>query len=224
MADSAAAKAAGKRGFDVQKEATTSGTSNAAREDATLVNSFFVSFPADHESRCARGNLRSGACLHPSTSGADVQGARDQGTDCSSLAAQVTATTPVAGPLRASASLARKATFSKKKSPKALLATQESESSSEISSPNEDHLTRNLIDLMDSQRDSQEAEAERTHAVFASSANQYEQLLYDSSDMDESDFMSPPPSYAEVVDSAIRFDSPADPAPQASLPVLRGTL
>jgi hypothetical protein len=91
---------------------------------------------------------------------------------------------------------------------KPLLTSQASESSSEISSPSEEQ-TGNLIDLIDQRRNSRaEAEAERSHAVFASSG--YEELAYDSSDLDDTEFLSPPPSYAEVIDCAMHFPSPSD--------------
>lgn len=128
-----------------------------------------------------------------------------------------------AGPsFSSSASLIRRDTFSKRKI--GANPVQETESSSEISSPNEDQRSLaggNLIDFMDRRRDSRaEAEAERTHAVFASASNHYEEIGYESSDLEDTEFLSPPPSYAEVIDNAMTFESPAD----TSSPTATGTL
>lgn len=199
-------------------------TAGGSEEGATTSNSFFISFPADGSGkRSEKGNPRTPALMQASTSAAstsfqDNQKVRYQKKDSSLHSAQNQNTdpvVPVAGPSFASpASLVRRDTFSKKKSGKPLLPAQGSESSSEISSPNEEpvSLTGNLIDLMDRRRDSRaEAEAERNHAVFASS--RYEELVYDSSDLDDTEFMSPPPSYSEVIDSAMLFSSASDGPP-----------
>lgn len=190
------------------------------QESGTISNSFFISFPSEGCGKSSeKGNPRFTAfCASSSTASTSFQdknqkASRHQRKDSSghhsALDQAVDTIVPVAGPSFATpSSLVRKDTFSKKKkSVKPILTTQPSESSSEISSPTEESMSGNLIDLMDRRRNSRaEAEAERNHAVFAS--YRYEELVYDSSDLDDTEYLSPPPSYSEVVDGAAHFASP----------------
>lgn len=186
-------------------------------ESATISNSFFISFPSEGSGKQSeRGNphIRPMQPSMPASSLTKHQKTRNQRKDASTHVSQNARSEPVAGPSTA-ASLIRRDTFSKsKKGATPLVPSQESESSSEISSPTEEPRSLaggNLIDLIDRRRDSRaEAEAERTHAVFTSSGNHYEEIGYESSDLDDSEFLSPPPSYSEVIDGAMLFETPAD--------------